>query len=440
MTGGLADSTSSAAGIGDAAIVVTALLVCAIGARALSRVWVSTALFLVLFGMVAGPSVTGLFDVGITTSTIHTLAGVALATVLFSDAATTDTRRLRALAAQPIRLLSIGLVGSIVLGAVLAAALLPVLTPALALVVGTILAPTDAALGAPVVTDTTVPGDVREVLSVESGLNDGLAVPVLLSALGWAELEDTGGAGPVQLVVRVLGIGAAVGAGLAFVVAGCWILVNRRWGGVTAWSAVVPLLTAVSSYFLAEHLGGSGFIAAFVGGLLFGSLCRGRVQDELLVDEGVSNLLQGTTWFVFGAVAVGPVLLGGGFDVRWLLYAVLSLTVVRLVPVWLALLGTRTPLPTVAFMGWFGPRGLASVVFLIVVLDLAPPAAQANSIFGAVTVTVALSVLLHGLTAPPGVKAYGDWTRGARGRQARYSTGVEKPPARRDPQAGTRPA
>ena len=117
MTGGLADSASSAAGIGDAAVVVTALLVCAIGARALSRVWVSTALFLVLFGMVAGPSVIGLFDVGITTSTIHTLAGVALATVLFSDAASTDTRRLRALAAQPIRLLSIGLVGSIVMAA-----------------------------------------------------------------------------------------------------------------------------------------------------------------------------------------------------------------------------------------------------------------------------------------------------------------------------------
>ena len=261
-----------------------------------------------------------------------------------------------------------------------------------------------------------MPARIRRILNVESGLNDGLAVPVLLTGLSWAELEDTGGAGPVELVVRVLGIGAAVGAGLAFVVAGSWILVNRRWGGVAAWSALVPLLTAVSSYFLAEELGGSGFIAAFVGGLLFGALCRGRVEDDLLVDEGVSNLLQGTTWFVFGAVAVGPVLFGGGFDPRWLLYALLSLTVVRLVPVWLALLGTRTPWPTVAFMGWFGPRGLASVVFLIVVLDLAPPAAQARGIAGAVTVTITLSVLLHGLTAPPGVRAYGDWARGVQGR------------------------
>jgi NhaP-type Na+/H+ or K+/H+ antiporter len=420
-----AEGAATSGGVLDAAIVMIALLVCAIGARALARIWVSTALFLAVVGLTTGPSAMGLFDLRITTSTIHTLAGVALATVLFSDAASTDTRRLRVLAAQPARLLSVGLLGSILLGSLLAAALLPALTPALALVVGTILAPTDAALGAPVVSDSRVPGDVREVLTVESGLNDGLAVPILLTALAWAELEDAGGAGVVELLVRVLGVGAAVGLGLAAVVAGCWILVNRKWGGVTTWTAVVPLLTAVSSYFLAEELGGSGFIGAFVGGLLFGAMCRGRVDDDLLVDEGVSNLLQGVTWFVFGAVALGPVLLDGGFDVRWLLYAVLSLTVVRLVPVWLSLLGTRTRPPTVVFMGWFGPRGLASVVFLIVVLDLAPPTGQSSSILGAVTVTVALSVLLHGLSAPPAVKAYGEWAARTQGRPPAASTVAE---------------
>jgi sodium/hydrogen antiporter len=426
MVGHMVDGASSTGGMLDAAVVVIALLVCAIGARALARIWVSTALFLVLFGTLVGPSVMGLFDVAITTSSIHTLAAVALATVLFSDAASTDTRRLRGLAAQPARMLTIGLVGSIVLGALVAAVLMPVLTPALALVVGTILAPTDAALGAPVVTDRRVPGDVREVLTVESGLNDGLAVPILLIALGWAELEDTGDVGLLQLIVRVLGIGALVGAGLAAVVAAWWILTSRRWGGVTAWSALVPLLTAVSGYFLAEQLGGSGFIAAFGGGLLFGAICRDRVEDDLLVDESVSNLLQGVTWFVFGAVAVGPVLLAGDFDVRWLLYALLSLTVVRLVPVGVSLLGTRTRLPTVAFMGWFGPRGLASVVFLIVVLDVAPPAAQASSILGAVTVTVALSVLLHGLSAPAAVAAYGAWASRTEAPQPGHSSVLDR--------------
>ncbi len=136
---------------------------------------------------------------------------------------------------------------------------------------------------------------------------------------------------------------------------------------------MVPLLTAVGCYLLAEHLGGSGFIAAFVGGLVFGEVCRDRLADsELLVDETVSNLLQGATWFVFGAVAVGPVILERDSTGDGSSTPCCRLTVVRMLPVALALLGTHERWQTVAFIGWFGPRGLASVVFLIIVLDLSP--------------------------------------------------------------------
>jgi NhaP-type Na+/H+ or K+/H+ antiporter len=391
-------------------LVVGVILIGALFARAMSRAWISTALYLVVAGLLFGPSALGWFDVGMTSSTFHLLASLALATVLFSDAAKTELRGLRSVKWQPLRLLTIGLVGSIVLGMLLAMPLLPALTAPLALVLATTLAPTDGALGTPVFTNPAVPADVREVLTVESGLNDGLAVPVLLLALGWAGLGDTTEAGFVRLLVEVLGIGAAVGAGLAGLVALAWITTVRRWGSSPGWSPLVPLLTAIACYGLAEHLGGSGFIAAFVGGLVSGAICRGRTSEDLAVDESVSNLLQGATWFTFGAMALGPVLLAGAFDWHWLAYAVLSLTIVRLVPVTLALLGTGERWPTVAFMGWFGPRGLASVVFLVIVLDTTPPPDAATAIFGTVAITVFLSILLHGLSARPAARAFAAWT------------------------------
>ena len=394
----------------DLLLLVAVLLFSALMSRGMARIWVSVPLFLVLAGLVVGPSGLDWISVSITSDAVHTVAAVALSTVLFSDAATTDVRRLRAVAAQPARLLTVGLVGSVALGTLVAVLIYPTLGVPLALVLATILAPTDAALGAPVVSDPSVPADVREVLTVESGLNDGLAVPVLILALGWAGLEDADSSGFVSVLVEVLGIGTAVGIGAGLLVAVALIATTRRWGNSPTWTSLVPLLTAVGCYLLAEHLGGSGFIAAFVGGLVFGEVCRDRLVDsELLVDETVSNLLQGATWFVFGAVVVGPVLLGTGFDWRWVAYALVSLTVVRMLPVALALVGTHERWQTVAFMGWFGPRGLASVVFLIIVLDLSPEEGAAATILGTVAVTVFLSILLHGLTARPLARAYAAW-------------------------------
>lgn len=391
-------------------LLVAALLIGALFARVMTRVWISTPLYLVVVGLMVGPSALGWFDIGMTSSTFHLVASLALATVLFSDASRTDLRGLRSVRGQPLRLLTIGLVGSILLGTVLALPLLPALTAPLALVLATVLAPTDGALGTPVFTDPAVPADVREVLTVESGLNDGLAVPVLLLALGWAGLSDNGESGFVHLLVEVLGMGALVGVGVSSLVAVAWIRTVRHLGSSPGWSPLVPLLTAVLCYGLAEHLGGSGFIAAFVGGLVSGAMCRGRMSEDLAVDESVSNLLQGATWFTFGAMALGPVLLAGAFDWHWLAYAILSLTVIRLVPVTLALLGTGERWPTVAFMGWFGPRGLASVVFLVIVLDTSPPTDAATAIFGTVAITVFLSILLHGLSARPAARAFAAWT------------------------------
>lgn len=407
----MAESVAGASAAVDLLVLGGAILLCALLARGLARIWISTALLLVVLGVVVGPSFLGWFDLSITSPTVKELASLALATVLFSDATRTDLASLRLNAVEPVRLLTIGLIGSIVLGAVIALPLLPALTLPLALALGATLAPTDAALGAPVVSDPAVPAKVRQVLTVESGLNDGLAVPILLLALGMAGLQDNGGNGFVRVLVSVLGAGALVGVVLSAGVAAVWVATRRRWGVSGQWTPLVPLLTAVGCYLLAEELGGSGFIAAFVGGLTFGFVCRGRVSDELDVDENVSNLLQAATWFIFGALVVGVVITHTGFDWRWLVYAVLSLTVVRALPVALALIGTKEKLPTVAFMAWFGPRGLASVVFLFVVLDAAPATPVQVTFFGTVTITVMLSILLHGISARPWAKAYGAWAQ-----------------------------
>jgi NhaP-type Na+/H+ or K+/H+ antiporter len=275
-------------------------------------------------------------------------------------------------------------------------------------VLATIVAPTDAALGEAVVSDEHVPADVREVLSVESGLNDGLAVPVLLIALAAAGLQPLDASGPLALFGLVLGGGAGIGillgAGAALVTA----LVGRAVGLDRRWVALVPVVTAVAAYLLAEHLGASGFIAAFVGGLAFGGVARRRAMTGIEVDEEISLLLQAATWFVFGAVVVGPITFSG-WDWRWWAFAGLALTVARMVPVWVALLGTRTPAPTVAFMGWFGPRGLASVVFLVLVVRLEPAAEWLAPVVGAASATVALSVVAHGLSAPPLARRFGAW-------------------------------
>ena len=290
-----------------------------------------------------------------------------------------------------LRLLGIGLPLTMGLGALLAFALFPGMGIWLALLVGAALAPTDAALGAGMMVNPAVAARIRRLLNVESGLNDGIATPVVLVALAGAARSSTvAGIGPgeaaAELALGVL-IGAVVGGAGGFVVKAAR---RRGWAeGDFAGSAVLAL--AVCAYACALALHGNGFIAAFVGGIAFGAIGGRRGERLVPFVEETGALVSLLVWLAFGAIAVVPALTG----LTWqtVVYAVGSLTLIRMVPVAVALAGARLGGTAVALIGWFGPRGLASVVFALLALeDLGQHAAgQAVSVIG---LTVLLSVIV----------------------------------------------
>jgi sodium/hydrogen antiporter len=334
---------------------------------------------------------------------VKLLAEATLALVLFSDASRVGLRQLRADAGLCLRLLGIGLPLTIALGTLLALALPGDSDIWLALLVGAALAPTDAALGAGMMVNQAVPARVRRLINVESGLNDGIATPVVLVAIAGAaateEAAHTGAAAAVAELAIGLAVGAAVGAG------GGWLIkVARRRGWVAegfAGAAVLGL--AACSYATSVALHGNGFIAAFVGGLGFAAAGGPAAQFVPFVEE-TGALVSLLVWLLFGVIAVVP----AAESVTWqtAVYAVLSLTVIRMLPVAVSLIGSGLGRATVVFVGWFGPRGLASVVFGLLALETLGQkvARPADAV---IAFTVLLSVIAHGLSAEPLARRYG---------------------------------
>ena len=268
------------------------------------------------------------------------------------------------------------------------------------------LAPTDAALGKAVVTNPAVPEKVRESLNVESGLNDGICVPVILFflALAAGSVGASESAGLVlKLPLEVIGIGVVIGLLLA-VAGGLALRTCAARGWVTGTWLQIPIIAlAFTCFGLAQWLGGSGFIACFVGGLTFGGLTKTHKEKFLESAEGTGDALALLTWFTFGTIAVG--LLFNYFSWQAVIYAVLSLTIVRMLPVYLSLAGRHLQTDTLLFMGWFGPRGLASIVFAVMVAAQQLPGN--NTILTTVAWTIVLSVVAHGLTANILASRYG---------------------------------
>ena len=390
-------------------LAIVAAIFLAYGAlsRRLEGTPVTSAIVFVGAGFALGPEGLGWLRLDLDQHAISTLAEATLAVVLFTDASRIDLRELRHEYSVPVRLLAIGLPLTIVAGTIAGASLFPSLEIAEAFVLAIVLAPTDAALGQAVVTDTALPSRIRQGLNVESGLNDGLCVPLLAIALAIAQTDagEITGARALTVVAEAIGWGVAGGVAAGLVAAAIVrAAVARRWMD-DRWVQVVPALAAAGAYGLADSRHGSGFIAAFTGGIVYGAL-TGPELDRAAFSEELGGLLNGLTLIVFGAA----VLSAAWSDIGWreVAYAVLSLTVVRMIPVAIAMLRSGARLPTVAFLGWFGPRGLASIVFTVVVIESAG-LPQTSELVTAITVTVALSVVAHGLTAAPLARRYARW-------------------------------
>jgi NhaP-type Na+/H+ or K+/H+ antiporter len=383
----------------------------------LERFDVTAPIIFVLAGLLLTHGPLAVLGVAPSNELIKGLAEVTLALVLFSDASRVGLHELREDSGLYVRLLGVALPLTIGLGTLLALTLTGT-SIWLALLVGAALAPTDAALGAGMMANPVVPARIRRLINVESGLNDGIATPFVSVALaGAATGGHIAGHGPAKAVTEL-----AVGILIGVVVGGVGgLLVNaarqRGWAAEGfAGSAVLGL--AICAYASAVAVEGNGFIAAFIGGLAFGTTGGRRGEPLVPFVEETGALVSLLVWLAFGAVALVPAM----ETVTWpiVLYAILSLTVVRMVPVAVALVGTRLGWATVTLVAWFGPRGLASVVFALLALEElgGPTAGRAVAV---IAITVVLSVVLHGATAEPlairYAKRHADRTAGSAGAQ-----------------------
>lgn len=357
----------------------------------------------VAFGLLIGTNGIGLLHAR-TDPHLYTLTFEAtLVLVLFTDAMAVNRGSWRSEVGLPTRLLGIGLPLTIAAGWGLAAVLFGKLDIWEAALVGTILAPTDAALGLAVVSNPRVPELIRQALNVESGLNDGIALPFLTVFLAFA--ERSGGEGIVTVFLKALVLAALIGAVLGWGGAkGLLWAARRGWIG-PHWQQLFVLAIAALTYTIASPLGASGFIAAWAGGCAMGFGLRDELPGVRDLPEDMASLLTPLSFLFFGAVYLGPALAAVTWPVA--VYAVLSLTLVRMVPVALASVRTGLAPRTIAYIGWFGPRGLASIVFADLIVEHALPGT--SLITTVVNLTVGMSVLAHGATSWIGSERYAAW-------------------------------
>jgi len=354
--------------------------------------------------MLLFPGLPEILKAGVNAEVLFRLSEIGLVLLLFTDASRTDLNTLRRIGNLPVRLLSIGMLLTIFLGAVAARLVFPHLSIWEAAILAAVLAPTDAGLGQIIVNSRRVPMPIRQALNVEAGLNDGLSVPFLMFFIALAAARIEGPAASLtQFIIEQLGYGVLVGVGVGLI--GGWLLglAHRREWMAKSFQQIGVVALPLLCLEVSKMVGASMFIAAFVAGLAVQIGFKEAGKHSIEFAEQWGQLLNLAVFWLFGLVAVRAL---PQFNLALALYAVLSLTVVRMLPVAIALIGTRLSLATVLFMGWFGPRGLASIVLGLVYLQQEMNLPGEATIRLAVIVTVLLSIFAHGLSAAPGIGLY----------------------------------
>jgi sodium/hydrogen antiporter len=392
--------------------LMLAALVTALATR-FGRSYISMPMVFVAAGVIIGPLLESPIFADLNREGAALIAELSLALILFADASTLDFSKVREDPLLPGRLLVIALPLTILLGAAAAMLLFDNIPLGYALLLASVLAPTDASLGLPIYTNPRVPARIRRALNIESGLNDGIASPFVVLFVGMT-LSELGPAAPGLggwLTEALVELGVAVITGLVVgAVAGRLLrtAISRGWtSGV--WGQISIFALALGCYYLSVTLNGNGFVAVFIAGLIFGNASRHDLAEQTEFAEATGTLLSLGVWTAFGALLVAPRLadmttLYGG---RILLYAVLSLTIVRMLPVAISMIGTGLRRDTTLIMGWFGPRGLASVVFaLLASIKLVEENVTDEPLALLMTATVLISVFAHGISAKPLVNWY----------------------------------
>jgi NhaP-type Na+/H+ or K+/H+ antiporter len=385
-------------------ILVSLFFFYSLVSRRLEQTIVTAPIVFTVAGMLMLPGLALIQKFGVNAGVLSWLAEIGLVLLLFTDASRTRLTVLLSIGTLAARLLSIGMLLTILLGAIAARIVFPHLSNWEAGILSTVLAPTDAGLGQIIVNSPRVPASIRQALNVEAGLNDGLCVPFLMFFIALAAARTEGReASLMQFIVEQLGYGLVVGGGIGLV--GGWLLGLAERRGWIAESfqqigiVTLPLLCLAVS----EIVGASMFIAAFVAGLAVQVGFKGAGTRSVEFAEEWGQLFNLSVFFLFGIVAIQA---WPQFNLLLVTYAVLSLTVVRMLPVATALIGTRLSVASVMFMGWFGPRGLASIVLGLVYLEQEVHLPGEPTIRLALIATVLASIFAHGLSAAPGIQLY----------------------------------
>ena len=360
----------------ESTVAVIALLVLgwAVVSGALARHDVTGPFVFALAGYLLGNPDFGPLTVDVEASSVHIVAEFTLALVLFSDAARVNLAELRRDLSIPVRLLGIGLLLSVAVGSLLAAWMFDGFPWALAGFVGAALAPTDAALSVQVINDERIPLHLRRALNVESGLNDGIATPIVVFMLAVAasQLGIVSESVSFEAGAALRELGGGIVAGVVVGVGGAVLIstaTRRRWI-ITGGRRLATLAVAIAAFAVALVFDANGFIAAFVAGIAFGAMLDGSIVDleeAVELPELGGELFALVVWFLFGATLVPLVF--EELDGSSIVYALASLTIIRMLPVALSLVRSGLDRPSVLFIGWFGPRGLASVVFALLAIE-----------------------------------------------------------------------
>jgi NhaP-type Na+/H+ or K+/H+ antiporter len=390
-------------------LLITALaaFILAFGAisKRIQTTVITAPMIFVAFGLLISERGLGLVHGEIGSEFISIIAELTLILILFTDASRIDLRRLRHQHNIPIRLLGIGLPLTMLVGTLVAFAMFDVPNIWTAAILAVILAPTDAALGQAVVSSPKVPVRIRQALNIESGLNDGIALPFLLFFVAVASAAERPDPaywlrfGAAQ-IIRGPVVGIAVGYIGGKLVT--WSE-DKQWMA-DAFQKLAALGISLLAFGLAELVGGNGFLAAFCAGMIMGNFFSRACTRLYEFAEAEGQLLTLATFTIYGALMVWPAF--DHFNLTFALYAVLSLTLIRMIPVAISLIGLKLQARTTLFLGWFGPRGIASIIYGFIIIEEEGLLGQ-DIIFTIMVITVFFSVFAHGLTAAPAADRYG---------------------------------